>query len=183
MPFYIYEKEDKGDYWRFRNIKQITAIPRKLIQPFFSDLPENFDEDSLKWKMYESDIESRLLDYVTPSSDKQLSIVIDLKPNSKKNEVSLYQIKAMYGCSYEEWTPLCLKLGAVCEKSNVEKPYEVKQIVEVRKSQLDQDIIEFLYIMKGYKSGSLNWGRTGNVNAVLLWPEALKYFIKECLKI
>ncbi|MBU4443557.1 hypothetical protein KJ656_00515, partial [bacterium] len=62
MAFYIYEKEDVGDYWKFSLIKKIQGIPRLFIQPIFSSIRDDYNEKYFKWKTDEVNIRKRILE-------------------------------------------------------------------------------------------------------------------------
>ena len=183
MAFFIYEKEDIGDYLKFSLIKKIEGIPRLFIQPIFSLIHDDYNEKYFKWKTDEVNIRKRILEIYKNLDANNPVLVVDLKPNSKNNEVSLFQVKNLYGCTDKNWTPICVKLGVIFDEENVENPKQKKQLVKVKKNYFDKDIIEFLYIQKGFQSGKLNWGPIGSVNAALLWPEVLNYFIYDCLNL
>lgn len=182
MPFFIYDRKDIDDTYQYTLVKELTKIPRVFIQPIFDALPENYDDNCLKWVLNEDGIHNRLMDYVQSKNNGKFVLVVDLKPTSKRNEVMLLQVKSIYGYSYKEWTPLCLKLGAIYEQIDVVDILKEKKLVIADKEHFKEDIIEFLYVMKGFESGSLKWGMTGSVNAPLLWPAVFNYFIRDCLK-
>ncbi|MFH1251383.1 MAG: hypothetical protein V1715_09840 [bacterium] len=182
MPFFIYEKEDFGDYLNFRLIKQIQCIPRLFIEPVFSSIPDDYNEKYFKWKRSEIDISNRISEICEKLVINNPVLVVDLKPNKDKI-VSLFQIKNLYGCTDKNWTPICVKLGVIFDEKNVENPKQKKQLVNVKKNYFNKDIIEFLYIQKGFQSGKGNWGPIGSVNAALLWPEVFKYFVYDCLNL
>ncbi len=114
-----------------------------------------------------------------------LALVADIFPGDKKN-VSLYQVKEIWGFSYflEDgiFTPLALRLEALLvderEKDPEGRKKEFTLLSDILKCK-KEPIHEFLYL-RG-KNGA-NWGRVGYVNGALLWPDALAYFVREIFK-
>jgi len=183
MPFYIYERTENNSQYIFNRRYCFDALPRKIIQPKLDQININPDIDKYPWKLSSYDI-SQLL-FQTDSDlqlDKKYVIVIDLKPNKDK-VISLFQIENIYGYSYNDWTPLCLELIILVDDINVQDVEKQKEILTVEKTNFKKIVYEFLYIKKGLRSGTLNWGMVGSVNAPLLWPDSLSYFIRNCIKI
>jgi hypothetical protein len=184
MPFYIYERDENESQYVYSRKYYFDALPRKIIQPKLDQINKSTDADKCRWKLSSYDI-SKLL-FQTNSDlqiDKKYVIVVDLKPKSN-TDVSLFQIENIYGYSYEDWTPLCLELRIVYDDNvDVQNLEEQKESLVVKKLDFQKRVYEFLYILKGWKSGKLNWGMTGSVNAPLLWPDAMGYFIRDCIKI
>jgi len=184
MPFYIYERDENESQFIFERKMLFEALPRKIIQPKLDEINKISDIEEYKWSLSVDEIQQLILSiYDTLKTDKKYVIVIDLKPNNSKKAVSLFQIENIFGYSYEDWTPLCLELRTVHDMIDVPNLEKQKLHIEVKKSDFQKRIYEFLYIRKGLKSGTLNWGMTGSVNAPLLWPEVLKYFLNECIEI
>lgn len=158
----------------------LEAIPRKIIQPKLDELSST----ERGWAITETDLDHRLKQISKSLGEVyQKTLMIDLKPNSMRKEVSLFQVKNIYGYSYDDWTPLCLELRTIYDDFGVKNSDQKKQNVEVDLEKYEDRIYEFLYIRKGLKSGTLNWGMTGSVNAPLLWPGALRFFMNNCIKV
>jgi hypothetical protein len=103
-------------------------------------------------------------------------ILIDLKPNDK-SRVSLYRLRDVWGHSYDDWTPLALRLECLLGDDPRDNPETFKQRFTGPLETRDF-IYEFLYVNGGAKGGKWTWGLVGRVNAALLWPDALRYFVK-----
>jgi len=178
------ERKENESQFIFERKMLFEALPRKIIQPKLDEIYKNTDKEESKWKLNVDEIEQLLHRIkIKPETSKKLVMVIDLKPNSRSKEISLFQIENIFGYSYKDWTPLCLELRIVYDRADVQNFEDQKKTITVKKSDFQKRIYEFLYIRKGLKSGTLNWGMTGSVNAVLLWPETLKYFLNECVEI
>ncbi len=184
MPFFAYEKQDKDSEWRFiRRGPRIDALPRRLLSPLFERLGSYPSTEAHKWALSEVEIHQRLTELRGPLAEGTYTLVIDATPD-REDSISLFQVKQLFGCSYQEWTPLCLRLGPILD-DKVSDPEKVKQALTVSKSYLKENIIEFLYIRKGFgageQGGTWNWGRVGIVNGALLYEDAWVYFVNECL--
>jgi len=104
-------------------------------------------------------------------------IVIDLKPGVQRN-VSLYRLCDVWGYSYNDRTPLALRLECIFAdydnpnpalfKSGFTCPPEAPSVVD-----------EFLYVHGGVAGGMWNWGQAGRVNGALLRPDAIRYLATE----
>lgn len=125
--------------------------------------------------------ETELLKLVVEEKPSDHAILIDLKPNAKGN-VSIYQLKDIWGFSYSEWTPIALHLETLFVDEEIENPDSFKNTFEAPNLKDRENVYEFLYLRGGTKGGTWNWGMVGRVNGALLWPDALKYFIDELRK-
>jgi len=183
MPFYVYERIERENEYIFNKISIFKAIPRRIIKPKLDEIKDICVKDKCGWKLSSDDITNSLI-----SNNSELIkgpkyvLVIDLKPKNRE-AVSLFQIENIYGYSYKDWTPLCLELREVRDERYVYvKDIEnQKNNVKVDKKTFQVKIYEFLYIQMGLESGKLNWGMVGTVNAALLWPDAMRYFIEKCI--
>jgi hypothetical protein len=90
--------------------------------------------------------------------------------------VSLYRVRRAWGYSYPWWTPFAVQLETLYVDAKVAEPEAFKQTFI---TSVPGDLVhEFLYLQGGTTGGSWTWGRVGSVNAPLLWPDALRYFVK-----
>ncbi|MCG2717491.1 MAG: hypothetical protein L6408_01475 [Nanoarchaeota archaeon] len=106
-------------------------------------------------------------------------VIIDIRPNNKKyKNIFICELTDVFGYSYLKWTPILFRLKGL--------------YVDIPPSSIDKNFFEYpanpelIYTML-YLSGSVSEGKlvgTWNypgpspTNSVLLWPEALSYFIK-----
>ena len=163
MPFYLYTLDSqRGEY---RQVKEISLSGS--VSPFRKVAAEARQE----WQATDERILS-LLGVETPAEHR---ILIDLKPSDKSN-VSLYRLRDVWGFSYEGWTPLTLRLESLLVDEPQDSPSTFKQVFQGPLETRDF-IYEFLYLNGGTKSGKWTWGLVGRVNAALLWPDALRYFV------
>lgn len=163
MPFFLYAlNSEHGEYRQIREISLSgTASPFRTISA----------EAGQKW--HASD--GRILSLLGVKRPAEHRILIDLKPSDKSN-VSLYRLRNVWGHSYEDWTPLALRLESLLVDEPQDSPSTFKQIF-VAPVETKDFIYEFLYLNGGTRSGKWTWGLVGRVNGALLWPDALGYFV------
>lgn len=106
--------------------------------------------------------------------DSGHAVLIDLKPTTKGN-VSLYRITDVWGFSYLEWTPICLRLESLFIDEEKKDAEVFKKEFEHRAEDGGVVIHEFLYLNGGVGEGTWNWGMTGAVNSALLFRDAWEY--------
>jgi hypothetical protein len=107
------------------------------------------------------------------------TLIIDLKPKQSDKNLSLYEVVDVWGYSADGWTPVLLHLSGLFVD---EDPTKVNR----NDFTIDNDarkgpIYEFLYLDGTISEGKLigRWSPppVSPTNAVLLWPDALKYFV------
>lgn len=125
------------------------------------------------WHMCEADLLAHL---AGPGGDHAL--VVDLKPEQRGN-VSLYQVKDIWGFSLKDWTPMALRLRTLFVDRPVNSPEEFKRQFDSKECDEPDDVFEFLYLRGGVLEGTWRWGTVGSVNGALLWPDVLKHFVRE----
>lgn len=112
------------------------------------------------------------------------TIIIDLKPKQRADNISLYELTDVWGISHNGWTPILLRLvGLFVDK----KPSGVdRKKFERSENEIDEPIYEFLYLAGSVKNGELTAKWTAPpaspTNATLLWPDYLKHFFNQIRK-
>ena len=164
MPFLLYEVVANGNRSStFRHPKR-RALGGKQ-GPIASYVRK---QGNGLWHMTEAD----LLRHYRGAPDEN-ALVIDLKPKARGN-VSLYRIRDIWGHSRDGWTPMLLRLEALFV--DLEEPDSFK--AEFKYPPGDgRSVYEFLYAIGDAENGSWKWGRSGSVNAALLFPCALDYLL------
>lgn len=167
MPFILYRREraESGSRLvRLRDVQLAGDGPLKSV----SGAATSPDGTPRGWHATEAEILRQI--GVVP---EQHSIIIDLKPR-QKGYVSLYRLRDVWGYSYEEWTPLALRLECLFVDVVHDDPPTFKR--EFPEPDVEGALIgEFLYVQGGTHGGSWNWGMVGRVNGALLWPDAFAY--------
>ena len=112
-----------------------------------------------------------------PNAD---AIIVDIKPTAK-NEFFVCELRDVYGYSADGWTPLLWRMQ-VLEIDSERKGNHLEDF----DAPNDGDIIyEFLYAMgsvdNGKTVGTWNPPKPSSTNGVLLWPQALAYFMR-CIR-
>jgi hypothetical protein len=103
------------------------------------------------------------------------AILIDIKPSAKDSFV-LCELLDVYGYSTDEWTPMLWRMRVLANagpKDNHLEDFDAPNDGAI--------IYNFVYAMGSVTDGvpSGKWIAPGpsSTNGVLLWPEALKYFM------
>ncbi|MDE2800374.1 MAG: hypothetical protein OXI94_17045 [Gemmatimonadota bacterium] len=107
----------------------------------------------------------------------EYAIVINLQP--KADHLDYYELKDIWGFSYPDWTPIALRverlLDNVCPIPNTD---------DYKWHFTDNNynriwVHEFLYLQGGYDGGDWKWPPRSPTNGAMLWPDALKFFLKK----
>jgi hypothetical protein len=164
MPFFLYALDSqRGEY---RQVREVSLSGK--ASPFRTVSAEAGQE----WHASEE----RILSLLGVERPDEHRILIDLKPGDKST-VSLYRLRDVWGYSYKDWTPLALRLESLLVDEPQDNPSTFKQVF-CGPLRTKDFIYEFLYLNGGTKSGKWTWGLVGRVNGTLLWPDALRYFLK-----
>ena len=176
----LYDKTWKnGSYhYCFRNKISLFGckmgyVPRLLRQQLTDDLSQ-----PLAWHV---NVEFGLRD---EGKDKQ-TFIIDLKPNSKEPNLSLYEVADVWGYSSSGWTPILLHLRGLL----VDKDPECfnRSHFDLELKQIDDPIFSMMYLRGTVKNGQLEgrWTTPGpsTTNSVLLWPDAFEYFQQQAQRL
>ena len=170
MPFLLYKLSDHGT--TYRQIHEIALAGKK--GPFAKHVLGRMDGGGsrpLEWHLSEA----ALLQQLDANDVDGNALLIDLKPNVHGN-VSLYRLCDVWGFSYETWTPLALRLRPLFIDRDAADPPRFK--AKFSNPPQHPSVHEFLYLQGGTNKGTWTWGRVGSVNGALLWPDALRYFLR-----
>jgi hypothetical protein len=174
----IYNVEKKGSVYSYnlfmKNIPLFGSKNGLIVKILKIITPPNQNEE-YKWKI---NMETDLPKIDLPNK----SIIIDLKPRTENN-VSLYEIKNIFGYSSFGWTPMMFHLKAL--KVDEKGDQKQKEKFEIKDINLD-NIFTFIHVYDGsVRKGEIigKWipPRPSSTNSVLLWEKTLDYFI-ECKK-
>ena len=184
MPFYLYRKTPiNGDSQYIQERKISLAGKNNVIYGALTatnQLQKNRGQNAaIGWHLSESDLLRTATDQYLSESvlPDEYAIVIDLKPSVN---VSLYEIKDIWGFSYPDYTPIALRLETlfVDHEPKNSNPDAFKKCFKDNNCFRKQ-VHEFLYLRGGYNCGTWHWGQVGSVNGALLWPEALEFFFEK----
>jgi hypothetical protein len=106
------------------------------------------------------------------------ALIINLKPNSKSSNLSLYEVIEVFGYSDSGWTPVMLYLRGLFVDQD---PSKFDEMDFVRSpSEIDDPIFSMMYLDGTIRDGELmgRWTapRPSSTNSVLLWPHAFTHF-------
>jgi hypothetical protein len=111
-----------------------------------------------------------------------VSLVIDLRPKVKET-ISLYELLDVWGYSDNKWTPIMLMLRALF----IEEPSQGIDTSDfsIKASANPDRIYTFLHLDGTIIHGDIvgRWlpSSPSSTNSVLLWPNAMNYFI-DCVR-
>ncbi len=123
--------------------------------------------------------EAILLERLGAANPDLHAVVIDIAPDRPRTqgEALLCRLRDIWGFTHQTWTPILLRLEVVYDDARSEPitPGSYLPLPPVSGELLH----EFLYLRGGTtpQPREFTWGRTGQVNGPLLWPEALRYFL------
>jgi hypothetical protein len=113
----------------------------------------------------------------TPSG----TVLIDLKPQQRQSNLSLYELLEVWGYSSSGWTPVMMRLRGLfvdADPRDVD-PHDFSYDL----GEADDPIFSVMYLAGGIADGKLTgrWTAPGpsSANGVLMWPEVMKYFTAE----
>jgi len=120
---------------------------------------------------------------LTRAEQPDSTLVIDLKPKQRKTNLSLYEIKDVWGHSEADWTPILLHLRGLFVDADPGS-FDRREF-EIGDHERNDPIYEFLYLLGSVSEGKLTgkWipPPASPTNGALLWPCALKYFV-DCIR-
>lgn len=169
MPFLVYE--ESGESLRQTRTVSLGGKHGPFAQ-HVEALLDNGAEAPIKWHLTGSE----MLDYLDVDDPEGHALVVDLKPSIDHN-VSLYEITHVWGHTKPTWTPLALRMKTIFVDREEPDPDLFMEQFQLPSEGREQ-VHEFLYLTGGAESDSWGWGRTGTVNAVLLWPSTFRYFVE-----
>ncbi len=177
MAFLIYKEHHDRNWVRVRDVKLGNTIGFYVQQ----QIKRTGFTGILKWDASEQQLLATEGEEFAGGGHR---LVIDLKPATDGN-VSLYQLRHVWGWTIDSWTPIALRLRPLFVDAEVKNPKEFKQKFDLpSEKELGEGggpVHEFLYLRHKGPGAQWYWGRVGMVNGALLWPEVLDHFV-ECIR-
>lgn len=110
------------------------------------------------------------------------TFIIDLKPNNKQPNLSLYELRDVWGYSDAGWSPILMRLRGLFVDTD---PAKFDRNAFSKSGAVEPPIYSFLYLAGSIANGELKgkWiaPRASPTNSALLWPNTLRYFV-ECIR-
>lgn len=180
--YLLYEKTERADCTDYVykndvslfgcNVGYIPKLLQQQLTRFGQKTPEPYE-----WHL-------NIPTSLQQEGQDNMTLMIDLKPKQSHN-VSLYELMDVCGYSSSGWTPvmLCLR-GILVDEDPAKYP---KKCFSQSNSKIDKYIFSMMYLHGSVKDGNIEgkWITPGpsSTNAVLLWPETLKYFSEKAKEI
>jgi hypothetical protein len=166
MPFLLYEIEAEREFLLVRPVS-LAGKQGPIASHVRATCPNGGG-----WHLSETTLLERL-GVQRPGAH---AVIIDIAPD-RRDEALLCRIRDVWGFTYRGWTPILLRLEVVYDDVH-ENPSQMKPRFPVPDGPGDL-VHEFLYLRGGTtaQAREWTWGRTGQVNAALLWADALEFFI------
>ncbi len=172
----LYKKVPEGGAFRYRFDKAVSLfgcnngyIPTLLVKTL-----TQLASEPLPWHLI-IDASLRAVAQVDGA------LIINLKPNSKTANLSLYEVMEVFGYSGDGWTPVMLYLRGLFvdeDPSRFNERHFVRALADT-----EDPVFSMMYLNGTIRNGALEgrWTTPGPspTNSVLLWPSAFKYFAEK----
>lgn len=175
---YTKRRQVRGFHYTFRERTHLFGCNHGMIPHLLELSLKSEDTEPLRWHV---NVEEML----AKAGKTNCSLIIDLKPNQRETNLSLYEVANVWGFSAKAWTPLMLHLrGLFIDDSPT--TYNREDFM-----RLDEDTTEPIFSVM-YVHGSIERGELAgkwlpparsSTNSVLLWPDSMKYFAKEANRV
>jgi hypothetical protein len=176
----LYSKQQQGTKHKYLYKKDISLFGcnKGYIPSLLKTVLSNNSSEPLSWHI---NIEQSL-NSIGHAGD---SLIINLKPNSKTPNLSLYEVCDVWGYSDSGWTPIMLYLRGLFVDEDPTL-FNSKDFARETK-EIEDPIFSLMYLAGTVRSGVIEgkWTtpRPSSTNSLLLWPEKFEYFANEAKKI
>ena len=175
----LYEKVADGESYSYRFGEQVSLFGCNsgYIPWLLAKTIDKAASEPLAWHLIVDDA-------LGVVGKKDHALIINLKPNSKEPNLSLYEVMEVFGYSASGWTPVMLYLRGLFVD---EKPAKFDANAFVRSpADAEDPIFSMTYLNGTVRNGAIQgrWTAPGpsSTNSVLLWPDAFKYFAEQRAK-
>ncbi len=176
----LYEKHSVEDGHRYLFKKQTSLFGRNsgYIPNLLKRQLSTSDSEPHAWRV-------TIAEALQRQGESDSTLVINLKPKAREENLSLYELIDVWGYSSSGWTPIMIYIRGLFVD---EAPSQFNDRDFVRKTQeVNDPIFSMMYLSGTIKSGELSgrWTPPGpsSTNSVLLWPESFEYFSAEAKRI
>ena len=172
MPYFRYNRTDENGHWRFvlQGQDHLYGCNAGVVAQALEDQITDGQQEPWLWHINVPE--------VLGHGD---IFVIDLKPNQRRgnNEFSFYELLDVWGYSDGGWTPALLRLRGLLI-DHKDDDLDCNNFT-IDPEEVDEPIFTFAYFAGSIENRQLSgtWLPPGPspTNSVLLWPDALDYFI------
>ncbi|MDY6960262.1 MAG: hypothetical protein SVK08_14015 [Halobacteriota archaeon] len=180
--YLIYEKTRKSKGFTYKKLRDTCLVGCKrgeivkLLRSTLKDGDGETNKEGFRWRINVEEVMRQI-------GRENEALAINLKPKNKEGNLSLYEVKNVWGFSSCNWTPIMLHLtGLFVDKD----PASVDEDLFFKVEE-PMPIFSLMYVHGTVRQGEIEgrWTSTGpsTRNGVLLWPEAFHYFQTEAQKI
>ncbi len=172
----LYERNPQASHWhyKFQNEDHLFGCVNGKIPKLLSHSLSPEHNQPYKWHL-------NVPEALAQVGNEHRTLIINLKPNSRQPNVSLYELLDVWGYSAGDWTPVMMRLRGLFvdeDPKNVDPQDFVYDL-----SKADDPIFSVTYLKGSIANGQLTglWiaPPSSSTNSVLLWPDVMKYFSTE----
>ena len=167
-----------GTRYEFQEEASLFGCNSGWIPYFLQKQLKATDDEPLEWSI---DIKRAFEAEEKPNC----ALIINLKPNSKEANLSLYELVRVWGYTASGWTPMMIHIRGLFIDEDPSLVNE-KDFVKNNKN-VEDPIFSLMYLSGTVHEGKIvgRWTPPGPspTNSVLLWPETMKYFSSEAMKV
>ena len=169
--FAVYRLREKNcDF--VRSVTVAGAICESISDAAKSIKPKK--KDTMPWELSGADLcHAVVAKHGIETDAAACKVVVDATYG--RDDALLMEINHIWGFSYYWWTPILLRMSAIFGGRRPKG-----KATPVEHFRLDPEpgfVYEFLYLQRSHTKGTCSWGRTGMVNAALLYPDALTHLL------
>jgi hypothetical protein len=169
----LYQKHPTGGGHRYQFAERVHLFGcnNGYIPWLLSESLSEAASEPLRWHLC-------IGDALKAVDQEDSTLIINLKPNAKSPNLSLYEVIEVFGYSASGWTPVMLHLGGLFVD---EDPSQFDEMDFGRvPGEVDDPIFSMMYLKGTVRGKELQgpWTTPGpsSTNSVLLWPSVFEYF-------
>jgi hypothetical protein len=169
--WYKREKENEQIRLIWEEQTSLAGCNNGIIANELEEIIKRTDNPPIGWK----------LPIAEKWNQEDYSLIIDIKPNG--GEIFLCELDSVFGFSFEEWSPVMLRLKSLCSDATIEDLDKKNFIYPGGESEI---IYTMYYLYGSIRDGKLvgTWNPPfGTITALLFSPESMTYFYEQVKKI
>ena len=173
-----YEKraEGGGQRYRFAEEAHLFGCNQGCISWLLGETLTEGASEPFQWRLNLDEA------FCLPAVDMAGSaLIINLKPNAKSPNLSLYEVVEVFGFSDSGWTPVMFYLRGLFVDDDPAR-FDAKDFVR-SPVEVHDPIFSMTYMAGTVRDGHIagTWGPPGPspTNSVMLWPVPFRYFAQQ----